>query len=69
MSFIETEKNWYPEGVERCSLGKFAGWLGGLGVVALIGFIAMIVCFAYGLVSPASTTTSGSACGSPLTWP
>ena len=49
MSFIEIEKTWYPEGVERCSLGKFMKWMGVLGVVALYGFFAMIVCFAYGL--------------------
>ena len=49
MSFIEIEKTWYPEGVERCSLGKFMKWLGVLGVVALYGFFAMLVCFANGL--------------------
>ncbi len=49
MSIIEIEKTWYPEGVERCSLGKFMKWLSVLGVVALYGFFAMIVCFAYGL--------------------
>jgi molybdopterin-containing oxidoreductase family membrane subunit len=32
-----SDKSWFPEGVERCSLGRFLLWLGAVGVVFLWG--------------------------------
>jgi len=49
MRFIDLEKTWYPAGVERCSLGKFVGWLAFLGIFAAYGLVAMVYCFYRGL--------------------
>lgn len=38
-----------PEGVQRCSLGKFILWISAWGVVLLIGVYAMILCWVKGL--------------------
>ncbi len=38
-----------PEGVQRCSLGKFVMWIGAVGVVLAIGVYAMILCWVKGL--------------------
>ncbi len=38
-----------PEGVQRCSLGKFVLWIGAVGVVLAIGVYAMILCWVKGL--------------------
>lgn len=49
MGFAEMEKDWYPEGAERCSLGKFLAWLGFLGLVFLWGIYAAVVILYNGL--------------------
>ena len=49
MRFTEMEKTWYPEGVERCSLGRFMGWLGFWGLLAMFGLVAMVYCLSLGL--------------------
>jgi len=43
------DKEWIPEGVERCSLGKFVVWLGIIGLVLAWGLYATFRIFAYGL--------------------
>jgi len=49
MGFVEMEKDWYPEGAQRCSLGKFLAWLGLLGLVFLWGIYAAVVILYNGL--------------------
>ena len=43
------DKEWIPEGVERCSLGKFIVWLGIIGAVLLWGLYATVKIFANGI--------------------
>lgn len=59
MGFIEKEKTWYPAGVERCSLGKFTGWLILLGLFGTFGLVAMVYCLARGLGVTALDNTFG----------
>ena len=49
MSFIEAEKAWYPEGVTRCGLGKFLGWLTILGAFLAFGVVAALFIFILGI--------------------
>lgn len=49
MAFCDIEKTWYPEGAERCSLGKFSAWMAFLGFWVLLGLIATVVVFYRGL--------------------
>jgi menaquinone reductase, integral membrane subunit len=49
MAFCDIEKTWYPEGAERCSLGKFMAWIGFLGLWVLLGGIAALVILYKGL--------------------
>lgn len=44
------DREWLPEGVERCSFGKFAVWLAIIGVVFAWGLYATYRIFANGLV-------------------
>ncbi|MFO7817008.1 MAG: menaquinone reductase integral membrane subunit QrcD [Desulfovibrionales bacterium] len=43
------DKEWIPEGVERCSFGKFVVWLGIICLVLAWGLYATFRIFAYGL--------------------
>ncbi|MCA1743156.1 MAG: menaquinone reductase integral membrane subunit QrcD [Desulfonatronovibrio sp.] len=45
------DKEWLPEGVERCSFGKFMVWLGFLGVFVLLGVYASYVVWSTGLIT------------------
>ncbi len=49
MGFVEMEKDWYPEGAERCSLGKFILWLAFLGLFFLWGLYAAVIILWKGL--------------------
>ncbi len=44
------DREWLPEGVERCSFGKFAVWLAIIGVVFAWGLYATYRIFANGLI-------------------
>ena len=44
-----SDKSWLPEGVERCSLGRFLLWLGAIGVVFLWGVYGAFTIFANGI--------------------
>jgi len=44
------DKEWIPEGVTRCSLGKFSAWMAIWTAVLLFGVYAMIRIFATGLI-------------------
>ncbi|MFO7727690.1 MAG: menaquinone reductase integral membrane subunit QrcD [Desulfonatronovibrio sp.] len=45
------DKEWIPEGVERCSLGRFMVWLAFLGVFILLGVYASYVVWSTGLIT------------------
>jgi len=49
MGFVEMEKDWYPEGAQRCSLGKFILWLLFLGLFFLWGLYAAVIILWKGL--------------------
>ncbi|WP_034642433.1 menaquinone reductase integral membrane subunit QrcD [Desulfovibrio inopinatus] len=40
---LTAEKNWYPEGVKRCSLSQFLVWLGCISLFVLFGLLAALV--------------------------
>ena len=44
-----SDKSWLPEGVQRCSLGRFLLWLGAVGVVFLWGVYGAFTIFANGI--------------------
>ncbi|MFP4237456.1 MAG: molybdopterin oxidoreductase, partial [Desulfonatronovibrio sp.] len=45
------DKEWIPEGVDRCSLGRFMVWLVFLGVFILLGVYASYVVWSTGLIT------------------